>query len=77
MTEGDLMLGAELRELRRERDLTQAEMAALFHIPLRSYARYERNEYPVPMIVRHGIANQLRRRALPWPSHQPEPSQAE
>nr|WP_326126392.1 helix-turn-helix transcriptional regulator [uncultured Oscillibacter sp.] len=45
-----------IRELRKEQNLTQREMAELLRISLSSYSRYENGTADIPLAVLCGLA---------------------
>lgn len=43
------MVYSRIRELREDKDLTQAYMAKLLHVNQKTYSRYETGEHAIPL----------------------------
>ena len=46
---GEKRFHNRLRDLRQDRDMTQAEVAQIFYLQLTQYRRYESGEYDLPL----------------------------
>jgi len=56
---GVLMNTTELKSTRKRLGLTQAGFASELGLSLRTYARFEHGEYPVPLTVSLAVAGYL------------------